>query len=70
MRVPTPPESCMHVCRFLPSVIKGDLDSVRPEVLAFYTSHGVPIVDSSADQDTTDLTKCIAYVEEYLKVVG
>ncbi|KAF5825709.1 thiamine pyrophosphokinase, partial [Dunaliella salina] len=54
--------------RFLPSVIKGDLDSIRPEVLAFYKGLGVPVVDSSADQDTTDLTKCIAYIEEHLKL--
>jgi thiamine pyrophosphokinase len=52
----------------MPSVIKGDLDSIRPEVLRYYKDHGVPVIDSSADQDTTDLTKCIAFVEKQLKV--
>lgn len=56
--------------RYLPSVIKGDLDSIRPEVLAHYRCHGVPVVDSSADQDTTDLTKCVMYAQEHMQVRG
>ena len=44
-------------------MIKGDLDSVRPDVRAFYASRGVPMVDLSHDQDTTDLTKCLLYLE-------
>jgi thiamine pyrophosphokinase len=50
--------------RFLPHLIKGDLDSVRPEVLAFYRAHGVPVADLSADQESTDLHKCLAHVQE------
>ncbi|CAL8469390.1 g8931 [Coccomyxa elongata] len=44
---------------FVPDIIKGDLDSIRPEVLDFYKQLGSRIVDLSNDQDTTDLQKCI-----------
>lgn len=43
--------------RYLPNVIIGDLDSVRPEVRAFYTSRGVEVVDLGEDQMSTDLAK-------------
>ncbi|WIA37418.1 hypothetical protein OEZ86_014343 [Tetradesmus obliquus] len=39
----------------LPDLIKGDLDSVREDVTDFYTSRGVPFIDLSSDQETTDL---------------
>jgi thiamine pyrophosphokinase len=55
-----PPEAVR--ARFLPHLIKGDLDSVRPEVLAFYEGHGVRVVDLSDDQESTDLHKCVAYL--------
>ncbi|GJP73417.1 hypothetical protein CLOP_g4132 [Closterium sp. NIES-67] len=45
--------------RFVPHIIKGDLDSARPQVLAYYKQLGAEIVDMSKDQDTTDLHKCI-----------
>ncbi|KAI5084207.1 hypothetical protein GOP47_0000376 [Adiantum capillus-veneris] len=48
--------------RYKPDVIKGDLDSVRSEVKAFYEQIGTIVVDESHDQDTTDLHKCISYV--------
>ncbi|CAH1447500.1 unnamed protein product [Lactuca virosa] len=48
--------------RYKPDVIKGDMDSIRPDVLNFYKNLGTMIVDNSDDQDTTDLHKCIAYV--------
>lgn len=32
---------------YLPSAIRGDMDSIRPEVLAFYRRHGVEIDDLS-----------------------
>lgn len=48
--------------RFKPDVIKGDMDSIRSEVMEYYTNLGVKIVDESHDQDTTDLHKCIAYI--------
>lgn len=50
--------------RFLPRLIRGDLDSVRPDVLEFYKSQGVPIENLSHDQMSTDLHKCLAYVLE------
>lgn len=56
--------------RFLPHLIKGDLDSVRPDVLEFYTSHGVPIADLSQDQMSTDLQKCLRYIEAHLLIGG
>ncbi|XP_076946538.1 thiamine pyrophosphokinase 1-like, partial [Bidens hawaiensis] len=44
-------------CRYKPDVIKGDMDSIRPDVLNFYKKLGTKIVDNSDDQDTTDLHK-------------
>eukprot|EP00160_Parvularia_atlantis_P005631 Unigene14860_Nuclearia_a/m.44636 Unigene14860_Nuclearia_a/g.44636 ORF Unigene14860_Nuclearia_a/g.44636 Unigene14860_Nuclearia_a/m.44636 type:complete len:182 (-) Unigene14860_Nuclearia_a:339-884(-) len=44
--------------RYLPSFVTGDLDSLRPDVRAFYEAHGVRVTHD-ASQDTTDLTKCM-----------
>ncbi|PON65694.1 thiamine pyrophosphokinase [Parasponia andersonii] len=52
--------------RYKPDVIKGDMDSIRTEVLDFYTSMGTKIVDESHDQDTTDLHKCVAYIRDFM----
>ncbi|KAI3679035.1 hypothetical protein L6452_38342 [Arctium lappa] len=52
--------------RFKPDVIKGDLDSIRPDVKSFYENLGTKIVDNSDDQDTTDLHKCITYVRDFV----
>lgn len=52
--------------RYKPDVIKGDMDSIRPDVLNFYKNLGTKIVDNSDDQDTTDLHKCITYVCDYM----
>nr|ACG28522.1 thiamin pyrophosphokinase 1 [Zea mays] len=49
---------------YKPDVIKGDMDSVRPEVKEHYSNLGTRIVDESHDQDTTDLHKCIAFIAE------
>lgn len=43
--------------------MKGDLDSLRPEVRLWYASHGVEVVRDD-DQDSTDLMKCVRAVEE------
>uniref|UniRef100_A0A5B6ZG40 Thiamine pyrophosphokinase n=2 Tax=Davidia involucrata TaxID=16924 RepID=A0A5B6ZG40_DAVIN len=51
--------------RYKPDVIKGDLDSIRREVLDFYINLGTMILDESHDQDTTDLHKCIAYIRDF-----
>ena len=48
---------------YLPDVIVGDLDSLRDEVRAFYAGARVKIVDLDADQDSTDMTKAIRYVQ-------
>ncbi|KAI8846251.1 thiamine pyrophosphokinase [Chytridium lagenaria] len=48
---------------FLPDRILGDLDSLRNDVKVWYTQHGV-VVEKIHDQDTTDLGKCVAHVEE------
>ncbi|KAJ8092997.1 thiamine pyrophosphokinase [Marasmius tenuissimus] len=49
--------------RFMPDLIKGDLDSLRCDVRHYYASQGVPVVEDS-DQYTTDLMKCVTAVEE------
>ncbi|KAL1832924.1 hypothetical protein ACET3Z_002575 [Daucus carota] len=51
--------------RYKPDVIKGDMDSIRAEVLEFYKNMGTKIVDASHDQDTTDLHKCVAFVRDF-----
>lgn len=53
----------------LPDLIKGDLDSVRQEVREFYTSHGVPFIDLSSDQDTTDLEKCLLFLDGRIRAI-
>ncbi|KAF9622051.1 hypothetical protein IFM89_029335 [Coptis chinensis] len=50
--------------RYKPDVIKGDMDSIRTEVQDFYSNLGTKIVDESHDQDTTDLHKCVALIED------
>ncbi|KAL9385000.1 hypothetical protein Peur_022010 [Populus x canadensis] len=50
--------------RYKPDIIKGDMDSVRTEVLDFYTNLGTKVVDESHDQDSTDLHKCVAYIRD------
>lgn len=50
--------------RYKPDVIKGDMDSVRPEVKEYYSNLGTKIVDESHDQDTTDLHKCVAFIAQ------
>jgi len=52
-----------HNHKLLPNVILGDFDSVSPEDLNYYTSCGVSII-SSPDQDTTDLQKCMLFIEK------
>ncbi|KAL6619374.1 hypothetical protein ACP70R_034513 [Stipagrostis hirtigluma subsp. patula] len=50
--------------RYKPDVIKGDMDSIRPEVKEYYSNLGTKIVDESHDQDTTDLHKCVAFITQ------
>ncbi|GLU07397.1 hypothetical protein SLE2022_243570 [Rubroshorea leprosula] len=51
--------------RYKPDIIKGDMDSIRNEVLGFYTTLGTKVVNESHDQDTTDLHKCITYIRDF-----
>ncbi|CAI9761462.1 unnamed protein product [Fraxinus pennsylvanica] len=48
--------------RYKPDIIKGDMDSIRAEVLEFYTNLGTNTIDACHDQDTTDFHKCVAYI--------
>lgn len=48
--------------RYMPDLIKGDMDSVRAEILDFYTNLGCDAINESHDQDTTDLHKCISHL--------
>ncbi|KAF4366695.1 hypothetical protein G4B88_010770 [Cannabis sativa] len=50
--------------RYKPDVIKGDMDSVRGDVLDFYKNMGTKILNKSEDQDTTDLHKCVTYIKD------
>jgi len=49
--------------KYFPDLIKGDLDSIRPQVREYYSSHGVPIFQDD-DQDSTDLMKCVASLRD------
>ncbi|TFK27212.1 thiamine pyrophosphokinase Thi80 [Coprinopsis marcescibilis] len=49
--------------KYLPDLIKGDLDSLRLDVREFYTKNGVPVVKDE-DQDSTDLMKCVQEVDK------
>jgi thiamine pyrophosphokinase len=57
-RVHDAPSAGAAVPRALPTLIAGDLDSIRPDVLRAYAGQGVPVVHSTC-QDTTDLEKCL-----------
>lgn len=57
-----PPE---ERARFVPDLIVGDLDSLRPEVAAFYKDLGSE-VKLSADQDHNDFEKCLIEVKARL----
>ncbi|CAM9625232.1 unnamed protein product, partial [Chrysoparadoxa australica] len=48
--------------RLLPDLIKGDLDSLRPEVAAFYESRGCTLLQDP-NQDTNDFEKCLEEVQ-------
>lgn len=52
--------------RYQPHHIRGDLDSIRPEVRFWYERQGVT-VEEVHDQDSTDLMKCLTWVGEIEK---
>jgi len=49
--------------QYKPDYVVGDMDSVRPSVLYHFQQAGSQ-VKSSADQDTTDLHKCLTFIAE------
>ncbi|PLB42679.1 thiamine diphosphokinase, partial [Aspergillus candidus] len=48
----------------LPTLIIGDLDSIKPHVRSHYEKHGVSIVHD-ADQYSTDFTKALKYLRSH-----
>ena len=48
---------------FKPDVIKGDLDSIRPDVKSHYEKLGVEILQDDS-VDTNDLEKCLWHLRE------
>ncbi|KAJ9113663.1 hypothetical protein QFC22_005972 [Naganishia vaughanmartiniae] len=62
-RVAPEEEACDVRESYLPDIIKGDLDSLRPDVQNYYASKGVQII-KDGDEYSTDLQKCIQHVEE------
>mmetsp|Transcript_87 Transcript_87/g.270 ORF Transcript_87/g.270 Transcript_87/m.270 type:complete len:277 (-) Transcript_87:153-983(-) len=48
--------------KMLPDQIRGDLDSLRPEVADFYRERGVRI-EHEAEQDTHDFEKCLRWLQ-------
>ncbi|KAF8899944.1 thiamine pyrophosphokinase [Gymnopilus junonius] len=50
--------------KYLPDLIKGDLDSIRPNVRSFYESNGVPVIQDH-DENSTDLMKCLFALEDF-----
>ncbi|KAI5792312.1 thiamine pyrophosphokinase [Pyronema domesticum] len=46
---------------YLPTAIIGDLDSLRPSVRSFYSSHSVQI-NQDDDQNSTDFGKCMTFI--------
>lgn len=53
----------------LPDLIKGDLDSIRPEVADFYRRSGVEI-SRDRDQDTHDFEKCLHWLDQRQRESG
>ncbi|KAF8149854.1 thiamine pyrophosphokinase Thi80 [Crassisporium funariophilum] len=49
--------------QYFPDLITGDLDSLRPDVREYYSSHGIPVIQNE-DQNSTDLMKCVAAIQE------
>jgi thiamine pyrophosphokinase len=49
----------------LPSVIVGDLDSLRDDVRNYYTKLGVPVIKDD-NQDNTDLDKALLWLHKHV----
>ncbi|KAG2230062.1 hypothetical protein INT48_005390 [Thamnidium elegans] len=57
------------LARYIPDEIRGDLDSIRPEVRSYYESKSVTITKKT-EQDSTDFMKCVALLKEKEKELG
>ncbi|KAI8640577.1 thiamine pyrophosphokinase [Parasitella parasitica] len=57
------------LAQYIPDEIRGDLDSIRPDVRAYYESKNVKITRVS-EQDSTDFMKCVALLNEKEKERG
>ncbi|KAI8144862.1 thiamine pyrophosphokinase 1-like protein [Fennellomyces sp. T-0311] len=55
--------------QYLPDEIRGDLDSMRPDVRAYYESKSVKITQVT-EQESTDFEKVVALVDEKEKQMG
>ncbi|TFK40306.1 thiamine pyrophosphokinase Thi80 [Crucibulum laeve] len=55
--------------QYLPDLIKGDLDSIRSDVRAYYELKGVRVVQDH-DQNSTDLMKCIRTLQDLEETEG
>ncbi|RHY92704.1 hypothetical protein DYB37_002689 [Aphanomyces astaci] len=44
---------------YIPQYIKGDLDSIRPEVASYFELQGTQVI-KDPDQDSNDLDKCLS----------
>ncbi|GMH76820.1 hypothetical protein TrRE_jg11716 [Triparma retinervis] len=49
--------------RHLPDAVKGDMDSIRPDVRRYYESRGVSIIEDGS-VDLNDLEKCLWQVKD------
>jgi len=49
--------------QYIPNIIHGDFDSVRPKILEYYKNKGARAIKSHC-QETTDLDKCIIYINQ------
>lgn len=47
---------------YIPNIIVGDLDSLRPEVADFYSEAGCPLLRDE-DEDLNDLDKCLQWID-------
>lgn len=52
--------------KYVPTFIKGDCDSIQPDIMEHYKKHGTKVVVDKS-QDTNDLAKCFELVHENQK---